>query len=277
MNNKLIQLLTLTALLISASAHAMENHEELGEQLRRAADTGNLALVQQLLQQGAPIDATYAFDRTPLMHAAMSGHTDTCQLLIERGASVDAKGVYGSTPLMSAAYWGHTDTCQLLLNNKASVDATDDTSATPLVIAAYRGHTDICQLLLNNKASVDAKNIVGSTPLMQAAYRGHTNTCHLLIDTIVTQIKNSKAMAIALLGLKNRGKISCLNPIDKNVIRLIARKVVYDSAPSRKKQQESLFAQLNAIENNKLKQELLAYAREKLNAKSNSNQGNSDE
>ena len=114
---------------------------------------------------------------------------------------------------------------------------------------------------------------------MLAANQGHTNVCRLLIDTIVTPIRESKANAIILLGTKKNRRPQYLNDrennsrIDKPVIELIAREVHKLALW----QQQSLFEQINAIENNKLKQELMTYAHEKLNAKSTSNQGNSDE
>ncbi len=238
--HKFIQFLTLTAVLIGASTHAMDTPEQLGRLLGNAAEEGDLRLVQQLLHQGTPVDATNAF---------------------------------GSTPLMFAAHHGHTGVCQLLLNNEASADATNQYGGTSLIYAASNGRTDVCQLLLNHGASVDAKNSYGWTPLVHAARCGQTNVCHLLIDTIVTQIKNNKAKAVVLLGLKKYYQISSIDPIDKNVIKLIAREV----HASALWQQLSLFAQIDAADNYKRKQALLAYAREKLNAKSNSNQGNSGE
>ena len=251
MNKKLIQLLTLTALLIGASAHAMENPEEPGGQLCFAAANSDLKFVRLLLQRDAP---------------------------------VDAKGWWGQTPLMIAARYGRINVCQLLLAHKASVDAKDKDGWNPLMYAASYGHTDLCQLLLDHGASVDAKTRYGVTSLKLAANDGltdrrHTNICHLLIDAIVKRIKESKANALILLGTKKNRRPQYLNDrennsrIDKPVIELIAREVHKLALW----QQQSLFAQINAIYNNELKQELLAYAREKLNTKSTSNQGNSDE
>lgn len=59
--------------------------------LHFAANYGNAAICQELLDRGAFVDALDNIGRTPLHHASSKGHFDTVLLLVERGANVDIR------------------------------------------------------------------------------------------------------------------------------------------------------------------------------------------
>eukprot|EP01121_Diplochlamys_sp_Union-15-3_P010646 TRINITY_DN3006_c0_g1_i2.p2 TRINITY_DN3006_c0_g1~~TRINITY_DN3006_c0_g1_i2.p2 ORF type:complete len:189 (+),score=27.59 TRINITY_DN3006_c0_g1_i2:909-1475(+) len=64
-----------------------------------AAQLGNITDIKSLIQQGANINASDYYNRTPLHLAALEGHLEVAKLLIGLGANLDLKDKWGSTPL----------------------------------------------------------------------------------------------------------------------------------------------------------------------------------
>lgn len=115
--NKFIYTLSLTALMVGASAHAMNyNTERLVEEFHGAALEGNTNRVKKMLKEGVPVDIKSVNNWTPLICAACRGHTAICQLLIDHGASIQAKSNCNRTPLEFAGFDGHKETCLLFIN-----------------------------------------------------------------------------------------------------------------------------------------------------------------
>jgi ankyrin repeat protein len=86
-----------------------------------------------------------------LLHAAAAlGKRDVAQQLLEDGADVDAKANDGATPLHYAALKGKKEVAELLLAHKADVNAIDKNGRTPLRNAADSGHTSVMDLLGQN-------------------------------------------------------------------------------------------------------------------------------
>ena len=59
--------------------------------IHRAAAIGSVPLVQLLIANKSPIDATDIAGQTPLHHAVAEGHGDTAVALLKAGASTDKK------------------------------------------------------------------------------------------------------------------------------------------------------------------------------------------
>lgn len=79
-----------------------------------AAQQGDTAVVQALLQAQADLNATDADGWTPLHFAADAGHA-AGQARAGAQADVNAANAHGQTPMCCAAAGGHTDAVQLLL------------------------------------------------------------------------------------------------------------------------------------------------------------------
>jgi ankyrin repeat protein len=75
------------------------------EQLHRAAESGNLARVQELLARKYPVNRFDDLGKTPLHYAVKEGHLDVVDCLIRAGANVNAqdKRMIGDTPLAEYA------------------------------------------------------------------------------------------------------------------------------------------------------------------------------
>jgi len=126
------------------------------DEIHEAAQKGDLAKVQALLQQNsALIDAKDEFDRTPLHWAARGAHFGVMQLLIKKGADVDAKDNARITPLHIASFYGHEEIVKLLIDKGANIDAKNKILWTALSFAEFADREDMAALLI--KLGIDQK------------------------------------------------------------------------------------------------------------------------
>jgi len=63
--------------------------------IHRAAAVGSVPMVELLLKNKSPLDATDAAGQTPLHHAIAEGHGDTAVALLKAGAATDKKDTDG--------------------------------------------------------------------------------------------------------------------------------------------------------------------------------------
>jgi hypothetical protein len=99
-------------------AHALNAIEE---GLWAAVLDGDEERVQQMLAQGADVNATNDYGTTALILAAKKGHTKIVKLLLEKGADVRFTERNGYTALRWAEEKGHKDIVPLLRANQADV------------------------------------------------------------------------------------------------------------------------------------------------------------
>merc|ERR1719221_1445915 len=99
-----------------------------------AAERGDVAEAQRLLEQGAPIEALACGGKTsdgrdvlwtPLLWAGRWGRASAIPVLVAARADVEASDVFRRTPLRHAAGCGHAATCAALLEAEAEVDVRD--------------------------------------------------------------------------------------------------------------------------------------------------------
>ncbi len=93
----------------------------LDQQLRQAANQGNLSAVNEVLTQGADVNAREEFGDTALNLAAESGHVDIVERLLEAGADLENLGGADMTPLMNATFAGNVKVVDLLLSRGARI------------------------------------------------------------------------------------------------------------------------------------------------------------
>ncbi len=102
---------------ITLFARAEDN---VNEQLLEAARTGNLQLVQQMLEKGADVNARNRYGTTPLFFAAAKGHLDILRLLLDKGADPNVEDTfYHATPLIWSITEGRPEVVKLLLEKGA--------------------------------------------------------------------------------------------------------------------------------------------------------------
>ncbi|OZB59200.1 MAG: hypothetical protein B7X39_14125 [Lysobacterales bacterium 14-68-21] len=114
-----------------------------GVPLRMAAQYGDVAMIQLLVDSGADINAGM---NTALYHAAREGHLDSLNLLIKAGADVDAGDF---SPLLIAIIYNNPDIIRSLAQQGADVNYQD---GAPLMKAALLGHMDAVEILIEHGA-----------------------------------------------------------------------------------------------------------------------------
>jgi ankyrin repeat protein len=137
--------------------------------LHDAARAGEVAVLAQLLADGASLEERNATGETPLQLAALAGHVSAVELLLAKGAALDARNDRGLTALHAAAYGGHSKIAGLLIDRGAAVnDADNRFHTTPLIVAAEDGHTEVVKLLIAKGADLEAAEANRFTALTQA-------------------------------------------------------------------------------------------------------------
>ncbi|KAI0814655.1 ankyrin repeat-containing domain protein [Xylaria sp. FL0064] len=157
--------------------------------LQLAAETGQLDLVQMLLEHAADPNsaAAYSYGRTPLQAAASSElpNEEIVQLLITKGAEINAPPAFigGITALQGAAIRGHINIALLLMENGADVNASPAMrdGRTAVEGAAENGRLDMVKILLNAGATGDVVEGKGFEKAMKLAKEnGHSEVARLL-------------------------------------------------------------------------------------------------
>jgi ankyrin repeat protein/beta-lactamase regulating signal transducer with metallopeptidase domain len=166
--------------------------------LHGAAAAGDVPAMNDLLSNGADVNASDQEGDTALHAAARAGQLESVRFLIEHDAAVDARNTTGATPLREALVQGHPAVARFLIGKGAALDvyaaaglgeaqmvlsalegepglvkARDVQGETLLHWAARGGHLDLVKELLARGAEIAARTDLGETPLYLAAYAGH--------------------------------------------------------------------------------------------------------
>jgi 2-iminobutanoate/2-iminopropanoate deaminase len=88
--------------------------QDVNAALLKAAETGNVGSVKELLQKGADPNTLDEFKRTPLMIASINGRAEVVKALIEAKADISARAKFGQTALEFATERGDTAIAGLL-------------------------------------------------------------------------------------------------------------------------------------------------------------------
>lgn len=182
--------------------------------LIEAARSGNLEIVQYLLDRGAHVDAvdrdacsalTHACIRnqpevvrlllsvgadanrvskktcTPLMYATSHSNSELTKVLLDAGVSLAEKDRDGFCSLLYAVTNQNKVAARLILQSGADVNTTSSRGWTCLMHAAGCGDEEMFDMLVQHGAKIDAAFEDGRTPLFFAASHGH----HSLVKKLV--------------------------------------------------------------------------------------------
>ncbi|KAF2135463.1 uncharacterized protein K452DRAFT_239329 [Aplosporella prunicola CBS 121167] len=129
--------------------------------LQQAAESGNVDIVNRLLQAGADVNQAPAdwAGVTALQAAAIGGFLGIASKLLELGADVNACGAEndGRTALEGAAEHGRIDMVQLLLNAGADVSGTPFGTKqyeNAVKFAKEQGYDAVARLLIRHRESL---------------------------------------------------------------------------------------------------------------------------
>ena len=97
-----------------------------------AAQSGNMSMIEEYLDQGLPPDLVDEEGWSILHHAASHGQVEVIKLLHSRGCSVDAVDRHGRTPLHHATTSGECGSISVLVELGSNVNHVDNEGNTPL-------------------------------------------------------------------------------------------------------------------------------------------------
>lgn len=140
--------------------------------LHFAAQNGDTAIVQYLVEHGANINAQdEIMSRTAIHFAAEQGNLDCIKYLTEHGANLQDKDSIGATAFHYAVKSNKLEVAKYLVSKKVDYNAKDVRGWTAMHYAAYGNSVDIVKYLLAKGLNINEKNKSGRTPLFFA--RGH--------------------------------------------------------------------------------------------------------
>lgn len=114
-------LLSCLALLLFSSGATLA--QDLGDELRHASSTGDIAKVKELLDKGVDANAANPYGGTALVYACDKEYPEIVKLLLEHGADPKSKNnFYGFPPIAWAAQKGNVEIANLLIDKGAEAD-----------------------------------------------------------------------------------------------------------------------------------------------------------
>jgi ankyrin repeat protein len=144
-------------LLIAQPATQVEVRSNKDENpLMLAAIKGQLDLCRQLIARDADVNKP---GWAPLHYAASSGNLPVMQLLLDHYAYIDAESPNGTTPLMMAAMYGTSDAVKLLLEAGADPSLKNALGLTALDFAQKSQRADAVERIA---AAIRARKPAGS-------------------------------------------------------------------------------------------------------------------
>jgi ankyrin repeat protein len=173
----------------------------LDQKLFAAIGQRDLVSVENLIREGASVEARGTNGMTPLMEAAEQGSVPLLSLLLENGAKPNAKDEQGETALSWAARGGWVRAVDLLggLSDEAAKKHAlfEAARGGPVVLdfdpsppihpqiepsEVVQSWTATVESLLAHGAALEAKDEDGSTPLLEAAAYAQTDVFKLLMQ-----------------------------------------------------------------------------------------------
>ena len=183
------------AIVASRSAVARRTLREQGREvseaeLFRAAEDGNVAVCELLLDAGVWVDCERTVSRdcdgdlteTPLTAAAAEHRSEVCALLLKRGCDREVLDSYQQPPIFSAL--GDVATCKVLLEGGCDVEGNRaaPSRCSPMDMACAYDDADIVALLLKHGAKTSSRAGDGDTPLLYCLHRHMYDTCRVLLE-----------------------------------------------------------------------------------------------
>jgi ankyrin repeat protein len=184
---------------ISASA----DRDELNKALFLAIRDGDHARVQDLLGQGADVEARDEAGESALMQAGLNADVAMMRLLLQHEADPNARNRNGVPVLLRAAH--DPDKVRLLLYCGARIE-----DRAVVVAALVPGSRKTLELLLQRGGSARAE-VAGYTALMAAAGSGDLESVTCLVEHGADVTARTSKGYTALLGAASSGNASIVD------------------------------------------------------------------
>ena len=166
-----------------------------------AAQAGNLAQAQQLIQRGADIHHINLDGDNPFTLAATGGHLTFIRWLNTHCQQpVNQENYYADTALTLAARHGHQSAVQWLVSQGANLAHLNDQLKDALAEAVANGHLALAQWLSSQDADLKRVYPDGNNLFLHAVRAGHQDMVQWLEDSGVNgqQINESGDDALTL-------------------------------------------------------------------------------
>ncbi|KAA0159361.1 hypothetical protein FNF28_05899 [Cafeteria roenbergensis] len=145
----------------------------LGQLLSDAAFSGDTAKVDHLLREKKiPVNCKDNDGFTALHRSCVTGNVDMVNFLLNAGAMVNEKDAYGDSPLHYACFCGHKAVVALLVDRGADPMRVSADGKTPVQSAEEEGHAEVVELLKSKGAKLDAPSGATSGPAPAAPMTG---------------------------------------------------------------------------------------------------------
>ncbi|KAM6292618.1 ankyrin repeat, SAM and basic leucine zipper domain-containing protein 1 [Porphyrio hochstetteri] len=156
------------------------------EALKKALFSGDVFLIEELLNSGINIESSFHFGWTPLMCAASLADFTVVRLLLDRGANVCFE-IDKYTVLMAACSANASEesilkTVELLLSRSADPNCACRRQMTPLMHAARKGYPLVAACLVAHGSHLNTQDENGYSALMWAAQHGHKSVIFTLLE-----------------------------------------------------------------------------------------------
>lgn len=160
--------------------------KEHGTLLLYAIENNMIAIIQELLDHNADVEATgtlHGQPTIPILLAAKEGSIEIMQMLLANGALVNAQNDRGFSAWHVAAGEGHDELLRILVHeHEAELGVALFNGSLPIHSAASRGTPASIELLLDAGSDLEATSDDGRIPLHWAAESRRWNNVRTLLD-----------------------------------------------------------------------------------------------
>lgn len=195
-------------LLSSIDVNAVNSYQETA--LDKAAEKGNIDVIDLLISKGADVKAKQKTGETALFAAATFGQDDAVKKLLQKGADIKQPDYLGTSPLHTAVSNSKKSTTKLLLQNQADIEQKDFFGQTALHIAAIEDQLDCLKVLLEFKPNIDSLTKEHATPLHLAAQYGSKGALETLLknNAKVTSEDSHKKIVLHYAAMNHKSNVS---------------------------------------------------------------------
>lgn len=185
------------------------------DEFLNAIKTGNIQLIENIINSGFDINQKDDKGNTPLHYAARDKSKEAIRILVEHGANIDAVNKLKCTPLHFAILNNNIVEAKLLLAIGADLNMVDIDGFANLHHAASVGDIRLAQLLVLIGANANAVNRFNENALQVARRRGYKK-CAQELEKIIYEVmemsdeqrkslaKKAFADIYVFLGVKNK-------------------------------------------------------------------------
>ena len=159
--------------------------DDTAQKLLAAAEAGDVAAVEHLLQSGAKVDVRDNRRRTPLMIAVQRGDAAMARIVVDAGADINAQDNIKDSPFLLAGARGDVEILKILIPRGPDYSRVNRYGGSALIPAAERGHVEAVRLLVETGSPVNHINRLGWTALLEAVILGDGGKAHQQILDIL--------------------------------------------------------------------------------------------